>query len=182
MATYRPIVMMAVLGGFLLASCGAPAAPTAVPTQIVAPTALPVQPAATVQPTIPAAATQPAATQPAATAVPTKPAAAPTKPAASGAQTPGPSTKLNMDEIFPPGPGRQEMLDNCTTCHTFVPMVVLQMSQSLWDTNALGHRDRVPRMSDADYKLAYEYLAKNFNPDKPVPVLPQELLNFWTDY
>lgn len=156
MPAYRLISMLAIFSGVLIAACAAPVAPTTVPTQPAGPTTAPMQPAA--------------------------PTSVPTKPVAPGAQTPAGSTKLNMDEIFPPGPGREAMLDNCTTCHTFVPMVVLQMSQSLWDTNALGHRDRVPRMSDADYKAAYEYLAKNFNPDKPVPTLPQELLNFWTDY
>ncbi len=37
-------------------------------------------------------------------------------------------------------------------------------------------------MSDQDYKMVYDYLAKYFNPDRPVPVLPKELLDTWTDY
>lgn len=87
-----------------------------------------------------------------------------------------------MNAIFPPGPGREAVLDNCTSCHTFVPLVVLQMTPAQWQTNALGHRDRVPLMSDADYKAAYDYLAANFNPDHPIPALPPDLLGFWTDY
>ena len=74
------------------------------------------------------------------------------------------------------------MLNNCTTCHTIVPLVVLQYGQQQWDNSARNHRDRVPRLSDADFKAAYAYLAKNFNPDHPVPKLPQDLLDTWTDY
>ncbi len=162
MRTHR-IFSLAVIAAIIpVVSCAAPVTPTLAPAQsalqIPSPTPSVAQPTASTQPTV-------------ATAVPTKAAAQPTG-----------TAKINMDEIFPPGPGREAMLDNCTSCHTFVPMVVLQMSQSQWDRNAMDHRDRVPRMSDGDFKAAYTYLAKNFNPDRPVPKLPKELLDTWTDY
>lgn len=159
MGSFRSISMTAILGGVLVVACSAQATPTAKPA---APTAY--------------------STQPAATTAPATAASAPTKPAAAKSPTAGLSAKLDMNAIFPPGPGREAALNNCTTCHTFVPLVVLQMSQTQWEVNALGHRDRVPGMSDADYKAAYAYLSANFNPDHPVPVLPPELLTFWTDY
>jgi hypothetical protein len=90
------------------------------------------------------------------------------------------SVKVNIDEIFPPGRGRELVLNNCTTCHTFVPIVVLQMTKEAWERNSRDHRERVTALSDADFNTLYEYLAANFNPDRPVPKLPQELLDTWT--
>ncbi len=180
MVIHRIFSLVALAAGFLIVSCAAPAAPTIAPTQPAPQVASPTQSA--VQ-TLPAPTTAPTAV-PTTAAPPSAPAqtTAPTAVSNKAATTPTRTLKVNMDEIFPPGPGREAMLDNCTTCHTFVPMVVLQMSQSQWDRNARDHRDRVPRMSDADFKAAYEYLAKNFNPDRPVPQLPKELLDTWTDY
>lgn len=200
MVIRRIFSLMAFAFAILIVSCAAPTAqppaptiaPTAVPTQVAAPT---VAPTSTTAPTgVPTKAAVPTAaptSTTAPTAIPTKvavPTVAPTSttaqtaaPTKSGAQ-PTVTKKLNMDEIFPPGPGRETVLDNCTTCHTIVPLVILQYPQAQWDNSARNHRDRVPRLSDADFQAAYAYLAKNFNPDRPVPKLPQDLLDTWTDY
>jgi hypothetical protein len=90
--------------------------------------------------------------------------------------------KVNLDQIFPPGRGRDLVLNNCTTCHTFVPIVVLQMSKEAWERNSRDHRERVKALSDADFQVLYQYLVANFNPNRPVPKLPQELLQTWTAY
>ncbi|MBI3695867.1 MAG: hypothetical protein HY238_13630 [Acidobacteria bacterium] len=87
---------------------------------------------------------------------------------------------MNIDEIFPLGRGRDLVLNNCTTCHTFVPIVVLQMTKEAWERNSRDHRERVTALSDDDFKTLYEYLVANFNPDRPVPMLPKELLDTWT--
>lgn len=87
-----------------------------------------------------------------------------------------------MDEIFPAGPGRELVLNNCTTCHTFVPIVILQMTRDAWEHNSRDHRERVTSLGDADFKTLYEYLVANFNPQRPVPTLPKELLKTWTGY
>lgn len=87
-----------------------------------------------------------------------------------------------MDEIFPPGPGRDLALNNCTSCHNITPIVTLQMTKDAWARNATEHRERVVALSDADFAALYEYLVANFNPDTPVPRLPQELLDQWTSY
>ena len=94
----------------------------------------------------------------------------------------GAAAKVDLDKIFPGGPGRELALSNCTTCHTFVPIVVLRMSQDAWARNSRDHRDRVKALSDAEFKVLYEYLAANFGPDKPVPKLPDELMQTWTTY
>lgn len=74
------------------------------------------------------------------------------------------------------------MLSNCQTCHSIVPIVVLQMDQDAWRRNRLDHRQRVPGLSDEDYGTLYEYLSQHFNPSRAVPTLPKELLESWTSY
>ena len=98
-------------------------------------------------------------------------------------QTPaGKSAKLNMDEIFPPGPGRALVLSDCTSCHTITPIVMVQMTREARERWARDHRERVYAMSEADFKVVTEYLIENFSPGKPIPQLPKELLDTWTTY
>jgi hypothetical protein len=92
------------------------------------------------------------------------------------------ASKIDMEEIFPPGPGRDLVLNNCQNCHTFVPIVVLQMEKDAWQRNSLDHRERVTTLSDAEFKMLYEYLTASFHPGRPVPKLPKELLETWTSY
>ena len=92
------------------------------------------------------------------------------------------SAKVDIDEIFPSGKGRDLVLNNCTGCHTIVPIVVLQMTKDAWERNSRDHRARVTALSDAEFKTLYDYLIANFNPQRPVPELPKELLQTWTSY
>lgn len=110
--------------------------------------------------------------------------AEPAKPAAGGGtSTAGANaSKVNMDEIFPAGAGRDLVLNNCQNCHTFVPIVILQMDEDAWTRSSLDHRGRVAVLSDDEFKTLYTYLKANFNPSRPVPKLPQELLESWTTY
>src|SRR5262245_44236552 len=94
-----------------------------------------------------------------------QPAAAPAKSgAAPKAAAQAPAAKVNLNEIFPAGRGRELVLNNCTTCHTFVPIVILQMTKQAWERNSRDHRGRVAALSEADFKLLYEYLEANFGP------------------
>lgn len=113
-----------------------------------------------------------------------RPAPAPPTPQAASepAQSDTGPSKVNLDEIFPAGRGRELVLNNCTTCHTFVPIVVLRMSKEAWARNSRDHRERVKALSDSDFKVLYEYVTANFNPDRPVPKLPPALLQTWTSY
>jgi cytochrome c5 len=103
-------------------------------------------------------------------------------PGPSGAAGGGAPSAVDIDEIFPAGRGRDLVLNNCQTCHSFVPIVVLQMDKDAWQRNSLDHRQRVPGLSDEDYQVLYGYLASNFNPSRAVPTLPKELLESWTSY
>jgi hypothetical protein len=91
------------------------------------------------------------------------------------------ASKVNMEEIFPPGAGRDLVLNNCQNCHTFVPIVVLQMDEEAWTRSSLDHRQRV-NVKDDEFATIYTYLKANFNPNRPVPTLPKELLESWTTY
>jgi hypothetical protein len=105
--------------------------------------------------------------------------------AAAGTPAAAPSAgpnKLDMNAIFPEGPGRDLVLNNCQNCHTIVPIVVLQMEEDAWNRSGLDHRERVIGLPDDDFKTLYDYLKANFNPSRPVPKLPQELLDTWTGY
>ena len=129
-----------------------------------------------------AAASVLSACQPSAPSVDRATTAAAEEPSAAAAPASAAPNRLNLDAIFPPGPGRDLVLNNCTSCHTIVPIVILQMSKDAWELNAREHRDRVTSLSDAEVATLYAYLAANFNPDRPVPELPRELLDTWTSY
>ena len=94
----------------------------------------------------------------------------------------GKSARLDMDKIFPAGPGRSLVLSDCTGCHTITPIVLVQMTRDARERWARDHRERVNAMSDENYKLVTEYLVRNFSPGKPIPRLPKELLDTWTSY
>lgn len=100
------------------------------------------------------------------------------KPAATASR---PAT-VNLDDIFPPGPGRELVLNNCQSCHPWVPIVILRMDKAAWSRNSLEHRERVKALPDEEFKILYDYLSSTFTPDRPVPKLPRELLETWTSY
>jgi mono/diheme cytochrome c family protein len=90
--------------------------------------------------------------------------------------------RVDLDAIFPAGEGRDLLLNNCQSCHTWVPVVVLQMNEEEWNRWAVEHRGRVGGLSDEEFNTLHAYLIENFNPDTPVPELPPALLESWTTY
>ncbi len=87
-----------------------------------------------------------------------------------------PPSTVSVEDVFPAGRGQGFVLDNCSTCHSLVPIAVLQMDKDAWLQNSLDHRPRVPGVNDEDYRTMYEYLSLNFNPSRAVPTLPKQLL------
>ncbi|HJN43751.1 MAG: hypothetical protein QGI10_16980 [Vicinamibacterales bacterium] len=107
----------------------------------------------------------------------------------SGSQAPRPASeasagpvKVDIDAIFPPGPGRDLVLNNCQSCHIWVPIVILQMDEAAWFRSSLEHRGRVEVLSDEEFETLYAYVSSTFTPDRPVPELPESLLEAWTSY
>lgn len=87
-----------------------------------------------------------------------------------------------MDKIFPPGEGREVVLQNCTNCHTFVPIALARNTPDEWWSHRTQHRQRVPGLTDAQVDTLYGYLTTNFAPGRPLPELPEDLLQTWTSY
>jgi hypothetical protein len=77
---------------------------------------------------------------------------------------------------------RDLILNNCTVCHAFVPIVLQQFDAAGWGGLLSRHRSRVPQLSDAQVAEIKAYLAANFNATLPPPDLPAELLKAWTSY
>ncbi|MEQ9449584.1 MAG: hypothetical protein RLN70_11890 [Rhodospirillaceae bacterium] len=100
---------------------------------------------------------------------------------------------LDLNEIFRCAPSaavneamcgeaRDLILNNCTTCHAFVPIVLQQWDEQGWDGLFDRHADRSPQLSETQIDDMKAYLAANFNPSLDPPELPQELLDLWTSY
>jgi hypothetical protein len=79
---------------------------------------------------------------------------------------------------------RDLILENCTSCHTFAPIVMQQFDAAGWKSLIFRHvnGNRVPNLSPDEVKVIQDYLTANFNPSLPVPKLPQALLDTWTSY
>lgn len=105
--------------------------------------------------------------------------AAPAAAAPPGAQTsaaPGAGKPLNVGDIFPPGKGRDLVLDTCGSCHPVACTARGQRTATSWDSIKQGHQDKVTSMSEADLGTLFAYLKENFNDKKPEPVIPAEFL------
>lgn len=109
-------------------------------------------------------------TLPASTATPVQPTVTPT--AAIGPAS-GFTERVNLDEIAPPGPGRDLVIMNCDYCHSWVCTVRGQRTLDHWVMVEDVHRGRDwVIISDQDWNTLFTYLEKNFNDKNPVPTLP----------
>ncbi len=88
----------------------------------------------------------------------------------------GTSLRLDLDAIFPMGPGRDLVLNDCTVCHTFLRIVVGRRTRDQWDYVRRDMRGKVSQLSDQDVDTLFAYLEANFNDTKPVPALPDWFL------
>lgn len=107
-------------------------------------------------------------------------AAAPAK--KSTAKSAAKDVKVDMNVLFPPGKGRELVLENCMSCHSMAPTVVAQKTRSEWKQLASHHRELCAKLTDEQYNQLIEYCIATFNPSRPVPKLPEELLSGWTNY
>ncbi len=181
----RPFILIALLISIVpMVSCSStapqPAAttqPTAVaaqPTATSLPTTTPVPPTATIRPTtapVPPTATTPPTTTPVPPIATTQATKAPLTPTPQA--SPSGQQKLNLDDYFPTGAGRDLVLRDCTTCHSFVPIITGQRPNARWLSLKSDHRDKASGVNQADYDAEFAYLMENFNDTKPEPKLPQ---------
>lgn len=70
---------------------------------------------------------------------------------------------------------REVVLQNCTSCHTFVPIVKAQKSPDEWGAMLSTHRDKIADVPGDEITRIQQFLAARFNPQTPPPKLPPEL-------
>jgi hypothetical protein len=105
-------------------------------------------------------------TEQASQATPAQGESAGAAPAATPAMT-------NVADLFPAGPGREQVLNSCGSCHNAACSTIGQRTSARWDGLLEGHAGRV---ADADLQAAFSYLKANFNDTKPEPKVPPEFL------
>ena len=79
----------------------------------------------------------------------------------------------SVGDLFPPGEGRESVLNNCTACHAVACSAIGQRTQARWDGLRETHAGRVP---DEDLNAAFTYLKTNFDDSKPEPKVPPDFL------
>ena len=90
---------------------------------------------------------------------------------------PSGANKLPMDEIFPPGNGREAALNNCIQCHSIIRIVWGPRTEGEWTNVKHRHMERVRGLDDESFNAIFIYLRESFSPDKPYPRLPQWYLD-----
>jgi len=170
-------------GGMLLAACGKgaktptrtpTAAPTATPTAVATPTTTP-------------------------TPAPT-PTWTPTSTPVS-VLTPAPAQSRGEEEVrayiaqvFPPGPGRDDVFLVCTSCHGISVIILGGQSKDrdAWQATRYSHDYGIRGWAveptwhgsrQESHDLIWEYLMDHFGPDKPPPPpMPERLRIGWQTY
>ena len=105
--------------------------------------------------------------------------AAASKPAASSASVPAAasgaaaSEPKSVADIFPPGAGRERVLNSCGNCHNVACAAIGQRNALRWDALRDGHKEH---MQGADLSVVFAYLKENFDDRKPAPVVPPRFL------
>ncbi len=99
--------------------------------------------------------------------------AAQSEPAVPGASAPAPAAPKTVADLFPAGPERDLVLNNCASCHNVACATIGQRPAARWDDLEQGHSDRVP---GADLDAIFAYLKGNFDDTKPAPNVPPEFL------
>lgn len=76
-------------------------------------------------------------------------------------------------DLFPPGAGREPVLNNCGSCHNLACSTIGQRTAARWDALKQSHEEKV---ADADLGAAFSYLKANFNDSAPEPKVPPKFL------
>jgi hypothetical protein len=79
----------------------------------------------------------------------------------------------SVADIFPAGPGRDTVLNNCASCHNLACSAIGQRPPARWDSLQESHKDKIP---DADARAAFSYLKSHFNDANPEPKVPPKFL------
>ena len=87
-----------------------------------------------------------------------------------------PAGQSSLASIFPPGPGRELVLNTCGSCHSAACAARGQRTAERWDSIKKDHKDKLTGSSSEDLNVMFSYLKANFNDTKPEPQIAAELL------
>ena len=87
-----------------------------------------------------------------------------------------PSEPATVVDLFPEGPERSLVLNNCGTCHAVACSAIGQRTPARWDNLKEGHREHVSNLGEQDLETVFGYLKEHFNDSKPEPKVPPHFL------
>jgi mono/diheme cytochrome c family protein len=96
--------------------------------------------------------------------------------AAAVTAAPAAEAPTTVAEIFPEGPGKQLVLNNCASCHQVACAAIGQRPAGRWTELREAHREHAPGLGDEDLTAIFAYLSSNFGSDRPEPLVPPEFL------
>lgn len=70
---------------------------------------------------------------------------------------------------------RELVMFECTACHHVGPVVTAQNTPEEWDATFDAHADRISHLADEEIELIRRFVVTHYNPDQPVPELPEAL-------
>lgn len=94
-------------------------------------------------------------------------------PAAAPAPPPAAVEYKTVADVFPEGPEKALVMNNCASCHNVACSAIGQRSDERWNALRDAHRERV---SGADVEAIFTYLKTNFGASKPEPKMPPAFL------
>jgi hypothetical protein len=92
---------------------------------------------------------------------------------ASGSLTAAGSEPKTVADVFPPGPGRDQVLNSCGSCHNVACAAIGQRNAQRWDALREGHKEH---MQGTDLAEVFAYLKAHFDDTRPAPVVPARFL------
>ncbi len=105
-----------------------------------------------------------------------KPESAAPAPASAPASTPAaaPAAEYKtVADIFPEGPEKALVLNNCASCHNVACSAMGQRTDDRWNSLKEAHKERV---SGADVDAIFKYLQTSFGGGKPEVKIPPAFL------
>ena len=93
--------------------------------------------------------------------------------AAAAAGSPTGAEPKTVADIFPMGPGRDLVLNNCASCHNVACSAIGQRTPERWDELKKTHLEHTPGI---DLDTVFVYLKANFDSSKPEPRVPRQFL------
>ena len=94
----------------------------------------------------------------------------------NGGQAGASAKPFSLADLFPPGPGRDLVLDTCGSCHAVACSALGQRTAERWEGVKEGHKDKLTGHGSAQVNAMFSYLKANFNDSRPEPKIPAEFV------